>query len=169
MPGLEDRSEPDVVGVSGLVHLRRFYWRHIRRWESEICEVCGRPVRVAWWCHDPKLWTRVTGYSRVGREDAAGIWCIYCFDAATRFMPWLEWAPINLRHLGIGAGEEMEAAEAALKESYHARNRAYAKLNDKAMAYCEALERIKRDQWKLDTEQIEAIIDAALEDRSEDA
>lgn len=85
----------------GAARLRAFYWAFIRRWEAEICQECGRPVRLVWWCHDDKLWTAVTGKPKPpGRECAGGIWCIYCFDTAARsLMGWIEWAPLNLCRL----------------------------------------------------------------------
>lgn len=82
--------------------LRRFYWRRIRHYETELCHFCGRPVRVVWWCHDDRLWQLVTGHKRIGREAAAGVRCIPCFDAEAKRSGagWIEWAPVNLRHLG---------------------------------------------------------------------
>lgn len=82
---------------------RAFYWLWVRRWETEICQHCGRPVRLVWWCHDDALWTKVTGNPKPsGRECAAGIWCIWCFDDECRRLRvgWMEWAPLNLRHIG---------------------------------------------------------------------
>jgi hypothetical protein len=87
----------------GWAKARAFYWSVIRRWETEICMKCGRPVRVVWWCHDSALWTRITGNPKPpGSESAAGIWCIYCFDKACRAEKtgWIEWAPLNLFHIG---------------------------------------------------------------------
>jgi hypothetical protein len=81
----------------------------IRWWETELCQHCGRPVRQVWWCHDDRLWECLTGNEgergrRPGsKEPAAGISCIRCFDDAARHNPeigWIEWAPVNLRHLG---------------------------------------------------------------------
>lgn len=86
-----------------LKYLRRFYWRRIRRYPAEICQACGRPVRVVWWCHDDYLWNRVTGQRKpLGREPAGGIRCISCFDAELQEVTdtWVEWAPLNLRRLG---------------------------------------------------------------------
>lgn len=88
---------------SNRARLRAFYWLAFRHWETEICQNCGRPVRQVWWCHDDKLWTRITGNPKPsGRECAAGIWCIRCFDDAAREIDtgWIEWAPINLKHVG---------------------------------------------------------------------
>lgn len=80
---------------------RRWYWQRIRRYDSEICSQCGRPVGLVWWCSDNFLWEAVTGHEKPpGKEPAAGIWCISCFDrAASKVCPWIEWAPLNQRHL----------------------------------------------------------------------
>lgn len=86
----------------GIARLRAFYWIIIRRWETEICGKCGRPVRVVWWCHDDALWTAATGNEKPpGRESAGGIRCIICFDkdAKAAGAAWIEWAPVNLRYL----------------------------------------------------------------------
>jgi hypothetical protein len=84
--------------------LRALYWLVVRRWETEICQHCGRPVRQVWWCGDDRLWERVTGNKKPdGKEAAAGIWCIRCFDEGARQDPetgWVEWMPLNLRQLG---------------------------------------------------------------------
>lgn len=88
-----------------VARLRAFYWVVIRRWETEICGKCGRPVRVVWWCHDDALWTAATGNEKPsGREAAGGVRCIVCFDRAARMagVDWIEWAPVNLRHLHKG-------------------------------------------------------------------
>lgn len=90
-----------------LRRLRRFYWKRLRGWESEICQECGRPVRVVWWCHDNRLWEKVTGNARPARsrEPAAGVRCINCFDEAAKHVcDWIEWAPVNLRHLQTDKG-----------------------------------------------------------------
>lgn len=81
---------------------RAFYWVVLRHWETEICTECGRPVRLVWWCHDDFLWTRITGWAKTpgSKEAAAGCLCIYCFDGMARELcAWIEWAPVNLRHL----------------------------------------------------------------------
>jgi hypothetical protein len=66
-----------------------------------VCQCCGRPVREVWWCHDDKLWERVTGNPKpTGRENAAGVWCIRCFNEAASNLGWIEWAPLNLQQLG---------------------------------------------------------------------
>jgi len=83
--------------------LRALYWLLLRRWETEICQQCGRPVRHVWWCHDTRLWERVTGNRKPpGSEAAAGIWCIRCFDEGVKAIGgiWIEWTPGNLLHFG---------------------------------------------------------------------
>jgi len=66
-----------------------------------------------WWCSDDALWTLVTGKRPNGREAAGGIRCIYCFDAAARAagVPWIEWAPLNLRYLSLGPAKEKGGGE----------------------------------------------------------
>lgn len=107
MRGMVDRLRYVFVGgrFHGAAKWRASYWVIVRRWETEICAECGRPVRLVWWCHDDALWTAVTGNPKPpGRENAAGIWCITCFDEAARDKTgWIEWAPVNLRHLQQGA------------------------------------------------------------------
>lgn len=86
----------------GAALFRAFYWVVLRRWETEICRKCGRPVRVVWWCFDDALWTAATGHEKPpGREAAGGVRCIPCFDADAKAAgaDWIEWAPTNLRHL----------------------------------------------------------------------
>jgi hypothetical protein len=98
---------------------RALYWLVIRRWETEICQHCGRPVRLVWWCHDDLLWEKVTGKPKPtgSRESASGILCIRCFDtAAKKVCGWIEWAPLNLRHLQTRE-EQDRSAEARWKLS----------------------------------------------------
>jgi hypothetical protein len=79
---------------------------------EERCQKCGGPVGLVWWCHDELLWEKVTGHPKPAgsRESAAGHFCISCFDAAARKVcPWLEWAPLNLRHLQSDAEETISA------------------------------------------------------------
>jgi len=89
---------------TGLARLRAFWHRHIKGYECEVCHECGRPVDLVWWCHDDKLWEQVTGHAKPsGRESAAGVWCISCFNAAAKeHVGWIEWAPLNLQNLGNG-------------------------------------------------------------------
>lgn len=86
--------------------------------DGERCEDCGGPVGLVWWCHDDALWEKVTGRPtpRGSREPAGGILCINCFDAkARKVCPWIEWAPLNLRHLqSREESEKSAAARAAL-------------------------------------------------------
>lgn len=48
---------------------RRWWWRHVRGYEHEICDGCGRPVAVVW-VTDDVLW------DEIGR----GVLCVACFD-----------------------------------------------------------------------------------------
>lgn len=75
----------DVTSVKYIFHkrwrggivtkLRALYWVVLRRWETEICLHCGRPVRQVWWCREPGWWEGVSG-----REDGGGVMCVRCFD-----------------------------------------------------------------------------------------
>lgn len=66
--------------------LRCFWHVALRRYETEICEECGGPVGLVWWCDDDELWERVTGQAKTlgSREAAGGIWCTPCFDAGSK-------------------------------------------------------------------------------------
>lgn len=69
-----------------IAKLRYWYWRHLRRYESEICQRCGRPVGQVWHARDD-IWECVVG-------SHGGILCIPCFDKlvmqeyAGRFLYW---------------------------------------------------------------------------------
>lgn len=106
--------------MSWQAHLRRWYWQRIRRWDAEICQECGRPVRTVWWCHDDMLWEKVTGKIKPAgsRESASGIMCMDCFDELAREVcVWIEWAPVNLRHmLKPEIADEVGAARWAARE-----------------------------------------------------
>lgn len=96
----------------GKARWRAAFWLVIRCWETEICSACGRPVGLVWWCHDDFLWEKVTGNHKPAgsRESAGGIFCIPCFDKAAREVcPWIEWAPLNLRHLQSDEETEISA------------------------------------------------------------
>jgi hypothetical protein len=58
--------------------MRRVYWRHVRRYDGEICDRCGRPVgrcTGSWWCAPDALWRDLNG-------GFAGVMCPPCFTAA---------------------------------------------------------------------------------------
>lgn len=58
----------------GPVARYRAFWHHVvRRYDSEVCGHCGRPVGLVWWCPDDALWLKVNG-------DENGIMCVLCFD-----------------------------------------------------------------------------------------
>lgn len=94
------------MAVSVAARVRRFYWRHIRRYRYEICgrpnhphamirRGCGRPVGVVWratsgvWNYvvtgqDQTVYTVREGAAGgpVGEraEGVGGILCLRCFD-----------------------------------------------------------------------------------------
>lgn len=88
----------DEIVRSAFVEAAEYF--EARDTDGERCQECGGPVGLVWWCHDDFLWEAVTGHRRTGRENAAGVLCIDCFDTkAKEVCPWIEWAPANLRHL----------------------------------------------------------------------
>lgn len=92
-----------LTGIGAYLYCRRFdnraamwrglYWWIIRQYETELCQHCGRPVRIVY--HAPNaLWEAVTG--RVRQPDgtaAPGILCPSCFDdlAEAKGLPYLRW------------------------------------------------------------------------------
>ena len=64
--------------------VRWFYWRHVRRYDYEVCHRCGRPVMrsMSWWHADDLLWVRAGG-------GHYGILCPPCFtvEAAASGIP----------------------------------------------------------------------------------
>jgi hypothetical protein len=98
----------------GVALLRALWHGHVRRYDAEICHKCGRPVGLVWWCHDDLLWEKVTGKPKPfgSRESAGGIFCITCFDhAARKVCGWIEWAPLNLRHLQTNDEERISVEQ----------------------------------------------------------
>ena len=70
-------------------NFRRWYWRTIRRYNSEICYDCGKPVEVVWTAAN-ELWNKIIG-------GPAGILCIRCFDDRCRDEgKYLRWVPEDL-------------------------------------------------------------------------
>jgi hypothetical protein len=61
--------------------LRRLYWFHIVRYDSEICQDCDRPyIDIIWWAEDNLLWSEVTGWPlRYGTDPGPGLLCPRCF------------------------------------------------------------------------------------------
>ena len=55
---------------------RRWYWRSLRRYPGEICELCGRPVATTtgptWWWAPDDVWRRVV-------DPTIEVLCIPCF------------------------------------------------------------------------------------------
>lgn len=60
--------------------LRGMYWWLVRRYETELCQHCGRPVRVVFHAPDD-IWEAATGYARYpDGESAPGVLCPPCLD-----------------------------------------------------------------------------------------
>lgn len=73
--------------------MRCLYWWIVRRWETELCQHCGRPVRIVYHAPDA-IWEAVTGRARHPDGHAApGILCPPCFDdlAEAKGLPYLRW------------------------------------------------------------------------------
>lgn len=95
--GTWDPYDPDngrlilrVIGISAVLYvrhsdglvaaLRSLYWMLVRRYKTELCQHCGRPVRVVF--HTPdEIWKIATGLDpHPDGESAGGILCIPCVD-----------------------------------------------------------------------------------------
>jgi Holliday junction resolvase RusA-like endonuclease len=67
------RQRGQLPGVAAKA--RWLYWRHVRRYDYEVCHRCGRPVLPftrSWWHADDLLWARAGGVHY-------GILCPPCF------------------------------------------------------------------------------------------
>lgn len=63
-----------------MAKLRGVYWWVLRHYEMELCQHCGRPVRIVYHAPDD-LWQVATGLARhPDGESAGGILCPPCFD-----------------------------------------------------------------------------------------
>jgi hypothetical protein len=69
-----ERLRHTVKTWKGLVLIPALYWRHVRRYEFEVCHRCGHPVGLVWRTSDD-LWRQVMGHS-------GGVLCVRCFDQA---------------------------------------------------------------------------------------
>jgi len=61
----------------GLALLRALWWRHVRRYEYEVCHMCGRPVgrcTGSWWRADDELWI----------DGGGPLWGVLCPPCFTR-------------------------------------------------------------------------------------
>lgn len=92
-----------LTGFDAVLYCRRFdtkramlrgiYWRLVRRYETELCQHCGRPVLLVYHAPDA-IWEAVTGLARHPDGHAApGILCPVCFDdlAEAKGLPYLRW------------------------------------------------------------------------------
>jgi hypothetical protein len=65
-----------------LAKLRALYWTLIRRYETELCQLCGGPVRLCFHVPDA-IWEAHAGFRitkrRPGGEAAPGVLCPVCF------------------------------------------------------------------------------------------
>ena len=69
---------------------------------GERCQNCGRAYEYVWWCSDQALWNEIIG-------GEGGLLCIDCFDRLARdHVGWIEWVPLNLRHLSLEQEEQNE-------------------------------------------------------------
>ena len=80
-----------MSAVKLLAPLRRFFWRHVVRYDSEICNWCGVPVGRcfgSWWHAPDELWLTVM-------PTKAGILCPRCFtDALIKKGILVWWQPV---------------------------------------------------------------------------
>lgn len=108
--GAGTRDDPDngrlvfrLTGINAYLYARRcdnrmamlrtLYWWIIRRYETELCQHCGRPVRLVYHAPDA-IWEAVTGRARHPDGHAApGILCPRCLSdlAKKRGLPFLRW------------------------------------------------------------------------------
>ncbi len=108
--GVGTTDDPDngrliitYTGIGAVMYARKFdnrkakirclYWILIRRYKTELCQSCGRPVRIVYHAPDA-IWEAVTGRARHSDgEAAAGILCPSCLsDGAKRVgLPFLRW------------------------------------------------------------------------------
>lgn len=73
--------------------IRALYWMLVRRYETELCQHCGRPVRLVYHAPDA-IWEAVTGHARHPSGEAApGVLCPACLDdlADAKGLPYLRW------------------------------------------------------------------------------
>ena len=69
------------------------YWMLVRRYKTELCQRCGRPVDLAYHAPDA-IWEAVTGRARHPDGHAApGILCPSCLGvlAKAKGLPFLRW------------------------------------------------------------------------------
>lgn len=60
--------------------LRSMYWQLVRRYPTELCQHCGRPVRVVFHAPD-EIWELATGLARsLSGQSAGGVLCPPCVD-----------------------------------------------------------------------------------------
>lgn len=92
-----------LTGITAFLYCRRFdtrvamfrglYWWIIRHYETELCQHCGRPVRLVYHAPDA-IWEAVTGRARSeDGEAASGILCPPCLSklAKEKGLPFLRW------------------------------------------------------------------------------
>lgn len=94
--------------------LRSLYWSLLRRYKSELCQHCGRPVRVVFHAPDD-IWEAATGFARrPDDESAAGVLCPPCVDelAEPKLAGYLDWTCKEAPREGIDAAYVVEGAEA---------------------------------------------------------
>jgi hypothetical protein len=78
--------------MSITARLRRFWWQRVRRYRYEMCQRCGRPVRVVWTASD-NLWNVI-------ESGPDGIRCVECFDRdCAEQGRALRWRP-TIEHVG---------------------------------------------------------------------
>jgi hypothetical protein len=80
-----------MPGHKRLAKMRLLYWLLIRRYETELCQRCGGPVRLVFHVPDA-IWEAVTGFARSpGGECGAGVLCPACVDELYDGLTFLRW------------------------------------------------------------------------------
>lgn len=92
-----------ITGIGAYLYARKcdnrratfqmLYWILIRRYKTELCQHCGRPVRLVYHAPDA-IWETVTGNARHSDGHVApGILCPPCLSklAKEKGLPFLRW------------------------------------------------------------------------------
>jgi len=92
-----------LTGIGAVLYARKFdnraamwralYWMLVRRYKTELCQHCGRPVGLVYHAPDA-IWEAITGRARhPDGQAAAGILCPRCLSrlAKAKGLPFLRW------------------------------------------------------------------------------
>jgi hypothetical protein len=81
----------NVQQYGGLMsQVRERYWRFVRRYDGELCQLCARPYPESLWGATDRLWSEVVGIG-------LGLLCPCCFgELAEEGGVLLKWKPVVL-------------------------------------------------------------------------